>query len=583
MNKRRIAAAVSSVLALSVIWMSTLPVMASAPPTLAATSGTNYQTDPMIVSNSYNDNFHTATATGIDSAGVSVTHKSYNAMTIRKVLEIGDDSNVPAANFVYTPTVPEETEANGIYIPATETTLAVLCGVGADKIKWQLIKTNGTDDFVTDNSASGTTNLSSDSGVATLKYLSQEIVLTDKTDETTADKKKAYTDAYDDVLINSTGNTSTDSSYYAIKTLQLDFSGCGFTEPGVYRYWIQESGSNNGVSNDTGVTDSDKNTWRTIDVYVDDASYKASATDTALTKRLKISGYVMYIGKLEKTATAGANAPKIASSVDPTSNKELEDGLDNYPIPNQAGVYGNVNGAEAVSEKSEGFINSYKTHNLTFKKLVDGNQASKDKYFAFTVKIGNVGSVEVSDSDIFTIKTADSSFDKSVTINKATIYSADNIGADGSSNYGNNVTYVTGKQLKAGYTFYLQNGQYITLGGLPHEVEYTITEFREDYTGSVTMEDSTTEFDADTAAPASGTANNPNGIDTSVSKNTYAYTDTSLEGNAYATFTNSRIGAIPTGVLLSVAAPAGIGAAVLGGIIFLAVKRSKKDDEDEEE
>ncbi|MBQ4486251.1 MAG: hypothetical protein II936_04510, partial [Oscillospiraceae bacterium] len=135
MNKRKIAAAAASVLALSVISMSTLPVMAGGDPTPAST-GTNYQTNPMIVSNSYNDNFHTATATGTDSEGTAVTHTSYNAMTIRKVLDIGDDSNVPAASFMYTPTVPEETEANGIYIPATDTTLAVLCGVGADQINW---------------------------------------------------------------------------------------------------------------------------------------------------------------------------------------------------------------------------------------------------------------------------------------------------------------------------------------------------------------------------------------------------------------------------------------------------------------
>lgn len=50
---------------------------------------------------------------------------------------------------------------------------------------------------------------------------------------------------------------------YAKKTLTIDFSSVTFTEPGVYRYVITESGINQGVTNDIVLK-------RTLDVYVED-------------------------------------------------------------------------------------------------------------------------------------------------------------------------------------------------------------------------------------------------------------------------------------------------------------------------
>ncbi|MBQ3920575.1 MAG: QVPTGV class sortase B protein-sorting domain-containing protein, partial [Oscillospiraceae bacterium] len=64
--------------------------------------------------------------------------------------------------------------------------------------------------------------------------------------------------------------------------------------------------------------------------------------------------------------------------------------------------------------------------------------------------------------------------------------------------------------------------------------------------------------------------------------NTATITDTKIEKDVDVQFTNTRKGTIPTGVILSVAAPATIGIAVVGGIIYLVAKR-KKDEDDEEE
>ena len=58
----------------------------------------------------------------------------------------------------------------------------------------------------------------------------------------------------------------------------------------------------------------------------------------------------------------------------------------------------------AVADKTTGFVNTYPTQKLTFSKDVAGNQASRDKYFAFTLNItgvtaGNQYTVDLSDAD----------------------------------------------------------------------------------------------------------------------------------------------------------------------------------------
>ena len=294
----------------------------------------------------------------------------------------------------------------------------------------------------------------------------------------------------------------------------------------------------------------------------------------------------MYTGKLEKTATAGENAPKNDATTNSISaatvGTALEDGLSNSitgsSLSGTTELYGGTNNAEAGKTKSEGFQNTFKTHKLTFKKLVTGNQGSKDKYFAFKVQLDSTAGAHVDDEDKFTIVVAESDFDKSVaTANRATIYSTNTIGA------ANNVTEVTGAQLKAGYTFYLQDSQYITIGGLPDGVKYTMTEYIEDYNPTVALT-SGTGFDNVVAATGSDAFASSDVTITQtgdVSAWTAAYTDNGLTDNAYATFTNDRSGTIPTGILLSVAAPAGVGAVVIGGIAYLIVKNRRREAEEE--
>ena len=207
---------------------------------------------------------------------------------------------------------------------------------------------------------------------------------------------------------------------YALKTATLDFSKVQFTEPGVYRYIITESGTNQAITNDADLT-------RVLDVYVNDAS-------TETEKKLTIAGYVLHSNENdEPDVAAGENA-------------------------GSTGTY--------VATKSQGFTNEYDTSDLTFKKEVAGNQASHDKYFKFTVKItdavkGTVYTVDVTGAD-----------NQSKT-NAATI--AENAGKE------NVKTMTVGDDGTISQDFYLQHGQEIKIQGIAKDTKYDVTENKEDY------------------------------------------------------------------------------------------------------
>lgn len=88
------------------------------------------------------------------------------------------------------------------------------------------------------------------------------------------------TDGYQ--LVFAPGDTTSDvntSTKRATKTVTVDFSQCSFTEPGVYRYVITESGTNQAVTNDEAST-------RNLDVYVIDKEGV-----------LEIGGYFLHAGE----------------------------------------------------------------------------------------------------------------------------------------------------------------------------------------------------------------------------------------------------------------------------------------------
>lgn len=292
---------------------------------------------------------------------------------------------------------------------------------------------------------------------------------------------------------------------YASKTATLDFSKVQFTEPGVYRYVVTESGTNQGITNDADLT-------RIVDVYVNDD------TQTDGTKQLTIAGYVLH--------SNADDEPDVASGTDFGST----------------GAY--------VDTKSQGFTNSYDTSDLTLRKQVTGNQASRDKYFEFTL---NIAAAQPNTKYDVVIDEADAT-SKS---NSATI--ADNAGKT-------NVTSITTDgEGKATQKFYLQHNQQITVQGLAKDTTYDLTENTEDYKSTAnTAADSVVEIKA--------------GTDSAEVKGTIASKDLTTG------YLNTRSGVIPTGIVIAVAPFAAV--TLLGGAgaatIVMKKKKSKEDGSEEE-
>lgn len=208
---------------------------------------------------------------------------------------------------------------------------------------------------------------------------------------------------------------------YAVQTATLDLSAVQFKEPGVYRYIITESGTNQAITNDADLT-------RVLDVYVNDA------TETDGTKKLEIAGYVLHSNTNDE--------PDVAAGEDFGS----------------AGNY--------TDKKSQGFTNSYDTSDLTLRKEVKGNQASHDKYFEFTLNIDKAQPNTKYNVDISGAEAISGTNDATISTNA------------GKANVASITTDDVGK---ATQKFYLQHGQQVTVQGIAEGTTYALTENTEDY------------------------------------------------------------------------------------------------------
>lgn len=290
-------------------------------------------------------------------------------------------------------------------------------------------------------------------------------------------------------------NLNTETSKYAKKTGVIDFSSCSFSEPGVYRYVLTEAGENQGVTNDADLT-------RVLDVYVIDDNGS-----------LKVQSYVLH-----------ANESDLLMG----SSNGTED-------------------IEASEMKPQGFTNVYDTSNLTIRKEVGGNQASHDKYFAFTLKIqqavpGTSYRVDLTGADAVS------------GTNDATI--AENEGKT------NPAVITVGEDGSLEQKFYLQHGQQITVQGIAKDTQYTVTENPEDY------------------KPEANTANKPvvaicQGTQSADAAGTIVSEDLTTG------YLNTRQGIIPTGVVMAVSPFAAV--TLFGGLGAATIVMKRRKDGSEKE
>ncbi len=401
----------------------------------------------------------------------------------KKVLEIDDDTNIPEATFNFSITAGDEVNS------ADSSKLDVYAGV-----------------------TPGNVVLRGPEGAETGQITFKAMTKADAAADDAADNP-------DNVAINDIAG----DTYYATRKATLDFSGCSFDEPGIYRYIVTENATTGaaGIVNDTTTT-------RTVDVYVEDNG-----------SGLEVTGYIIYKGTVTNPAsaeTSGANSDSI-----------VEDG---------STVTGDFTYASDGGEKSIGFKNSYTTHNIQISKTVTGNQGSKDKYFKFTIKVEG----DFDGAQTFAIDTVNSVYDPAPTKTTATIYEAADMAT------ANGVLAVSGSDLKTGVDFYLKDGQKIIITGIPEGANYTITEDPEDYKPTSSVEGDT-KLNDDT--------------DILVGADKYEVTDDGLKADAQVAFENQRNGVLPTGIIMSVAPVAVVGIGVLAAIVALFIGSKKRELEEE--
>lgn len=593
MKKKKTMLAVAAAAALSIILSSVPGAFAAENPKYTNTEGTatNWLTgDGITVTTAGSTN-----TSSYNNAPVYKDKKCTEPFTvnvaasdptteIKKVLVVPDDATIPECEFTFTAT------AGAAITPAEAGNLPLFAGVNPEKIKWRIVKSS-SNDFLDAGVSSNVSDLTSTSvttaptsSAANVEYV-PNVVTTGIKDEN-IDGDTTLTAPTDNVVIM-TGDADT---YYAVKEFQLDFSGCVFTEPGVYRYILTESKeTGEGAKANMGITN-DENPTRTLDVYVEDASYYTEAESVVtFHPTLRITKYILYTG----TITA---APKKADSATAgtTPDTKFEDGS------TRTDEYGFDNEVEAEkNKKSVGFKNTYKTNKLKITKAVNGNQGSRDQYFKFTLKSNTDDNAKINNNAVFYVSkdAADTSISNNLSaVNSATSYTVNTINTANkftelTGTYANLddtkiLGVFTGSDLKAGVDFYLQHDQYITVTGLPTGIGYTVTEASEDYKATYTVrakkDDNTTALDNYTGETPDTTTGAYTGgtviTKPAATTGNIIATDSALTKDAQVDFTNTKEGVIPTGVILSVAAPVIIGIIAAAGIIAIFMRKRRKAD-----
>ncbi|MBQ5330341.1 MAG: hypothetical protein J6F31_03715 [Oscillospiraceae bacterium] len=326
---------------------------------------------------------------------------------------------------------------------------------------------------------------------------------------TTLNIKNTKKQTVEDSVTFSASSVTLGGKKYARCEVPIDFTGVSFSSPGIYRYEITEK-----ASSYTGITD-DADKTRILDVYVTDHN-----------KALQLGGFVLHNGE-----------PNTAPDV-------------------------NTSGTIAEpAKKSEGFINSYSTQDLYFAKVVDGNQASRDKYFKFTVTIDNVNQ-----NDEFKVDITHSVAEPSKT--DSTVYSADDMA---STTNGNRKTIIkadtkSGNKYKATGDFYLQHDQYIKICGLPKGATYSVTEEKEDYVQTA----------ADQMPGGGGIKTIGTAPDTIIFDDP-PVTQTVGETDIYTGYKNTLKGVVPTGIHLTYTPYIIVGIITAAAIILLVVRRRRSE------
>lgn len=301
-----------------------------------------------------------------------------------------------------------------------------------------------------------------------------------------------------------------------------------------FSYNTDNDNTANGLPSDTTTTTQNKK-YATKEVTVDFSGISFTAPGIyryIITETASTASYIQNDTATDRTLDVYVQYKNNGSEDEPNySDTELV--VSNYVLHE-----GLEDPAAQGEEKSDGFTNTYTTYDLTLTKSVTGNQGDRDKYFAFTVEI--TGAVE---GTVYTV-------DLSRAEEKPTV--------DGVQQTNSNSLTATDGSVTG--TYYLKSGQSIKIQGLTEDTEYTISETSYSADGYTTIY----KIDNGTEVTSNATPSENNAMGTA---------------HHTVTFTNSKSGSVPTGILLETAPYLILGAVVVAGLVVLFATRRRRTRE----
>ena len=305
---------------------------------------------------------------------------------------------------------------------------------------------------------------------------------------------------------------SADGEKFAVSTSTVDFSGVNFTEPGIYRYIITETAL---AANTAKGIIQDDDTDRVLDVYVTDNGSGV----------LVVSQYVLHRDESDVIAGSSNGSADVSTA------------------------------GAALDDKTDGFTNELKTKDLVFKKMVSGNQASRDKFFDFTLSLTGLTA-----GDKYTVSLVDDNDPNTTDGEHALATSASNDATiSDNANKPNPTELTVGSDGSITQHFYLAHDQAIAVRGLPINAGYSVVENAEDYKS--------------TGAGVTGYADAVSGTIGTVAGSNKAVKTSYL---------NERDGVIPTGIIDNFSVyllVAMLGIAVIASAIIFSRKKVSKVSE----
>lgn len=193
---------------------------------------------------------------------------------------------------------------------------------------------------------------------------------------------------------------------------------------------------------------------------------------------------------------------------------------------------------DTADAKESGFVNTYNAHDLAFGKLSNGNQRNLNDEFSFTLTISNALK-----NNTFAVTTD-------------------------STNSKNPTSITTGNDGSQTVIVYLKASQRFVVYGLNDGASYSVKENANDLGYTLTAANFA-EGNYDTVT----NDNTDNSSTITLTDSTIA--DSDLTKNAEFTFTNTKSGTVPTGVIFAVA-PFAIGAVAIAAFVILKVRKAAK-------